>query len=71
MADLKKPAAAAAQGGTHEQHVASGKQSNKNDAKDKSAKSGNTSAKSGKMPAPQDQTHEQHVAAGKQSHKND
>ena len=64
MADMKKPAAAASQGGTHEQHVASGKQSNKNDAKDKSAKSG-------KMPAPQNQTHEQHVAAGKQSHKND
>ena len=64
MADMKKPTPAGTQGGTHEQHVASGKQSHKNDAAD-------SSDKSGRMPAPQDQTREQHVAAGKQSHKND
>ncbi len=71
MADTKKPTAASTQGGTHDQHVAAGKQSHKNDGKDTSAKSGDKSAKPGKMPSPKDQTHEQHVAAGKQSHKND
>jgi|GEM_PF-2171818 len=64
MADTKKPVAAKTQGGTHDQHVASGKQSSKNDDM-------GSSAKAGKMPAPKDQTREQHVAAGKQSHKND
>lgn len=71
MSDIKKPAAASTQGGTHEQHVASGKQSHKNDSMASPAKSGDMSAKSGKMPSPTDQTHDQHVAAGKQSHKND
>jgi len=64
MADTKKPNAASTKGGTHDQHVAAGKQSSKGDAMA-------MPDKSGKLPGPKNQTHAQHVAAGKQSHKND
>lgn len=52
------------QGGTHEQHVAAGRQSHKNSSMGGSQSSNRQSS------GTQGGTHEQHVQSGRQSHKN-
>lgn len=59
------------QGGTHEQHVAAGRQSHKNDAARQADTSASEQSAAQSGAGVQGGTPEQHAAAGRQSHKND